>query len=210
MHPLLLALIGILAVGALWSVVGSMTSRAEEARYTIIRTTPAYELRRYAPRMEARVTIPGTYQAAIGDGFRILAGYIFGGNKARTSVAMTAPVVARKSESIAMTAPVIAQKEGSGSYTIAFVMPANYTRETLPEPNDSRIEIVEIPEEQIAVHRFSWYASQARVESLQQKLLAALAQDGIAPIGSPGYAGYNPPWAPPWMLRNEVWVKIAS
>jgi hypothetical protein len=30
----------------------------------------------------------------------------------------------------------------------------------------------------------------------------------IETIGEPFYAGYNAPWTPPWMNRNEVLVEI--
>jgi len=58
------------------------------------------------------------------------------------------------------------------------------------------------------VVRFSWYRSDARVKSMQEKLLSALARDGIVAEGSTAYAGYNAPWTPPWMTRNEVFVEV--
>jgi hypothetical protein len=142
-----------------------------------------------------------------------VAGYIFGGNTKRESIAMTAPVVAQKeegsqaSERIAMTAPVVATDEGD-SQVISFGMPRSYTLETLPKPNDPRVKIVMIPAKKYAVVRFSWYRSDARVKSMQEKLLSALARDGIVAEGSTAYAGYNAPWTPPWMTRNEVFVEV--
>ncbi len=146
-------------------------------------------------------------------GFRIVAGYIFGGNTKKESIAMTAPVVAQKggdtkpSESIAMTAPVIATTVGD-SETISFGMPRSYTLETLPTPNDPRVKIVMIPLKKYAVMQFSWYRSDARVKQMQEKLLSLLKRDGVVAQESTAYAGYNAPWTPPWMLRNEVLVEI--
>ena len=126
---------------------------------------------------------------------------------------MTAPVVAEKgevkkvSENIAMTAPVVATKEGD-SQTISFGMPRSYTLETLPIPNDSRVKIVMIPAKKYAVMQFSWYRSDAQIKSMQEKLLSALARDGVATEGSTAYAGYNAPGTPPWMTRNEVLIEL--
>jgi len=125
----------------------------------------------------------------MGNGFRIVVGYIFGGNTKKESIAMTAPVVAQKSEvdktsqNIAMTAPVVSTTEGD-SQTISFGMPRSYTLETLPTPNDSRVKIVMIPTKKYAVMRFSGYRSDARVKSMQEKLLSALSRDKVAAQGS--------------------------
>lgn len=87
-------------------------------------------------------------------------------------------------------------------------MPRGYTLETLPTPNDPRIKIVKIPTKKYAVMRFSWYRSDAKIKRIQEKLLSALTRDKIATQGNPSYAGYNAPWTPPRMTRNEVLVEI--
>lgn len=206
-------LIALVVIVALWSVWGFFSSRVEQADYTVIKKMNGYEIREYPAHIVAQTTVPGSPREALNKGFRIVAGYIFGGNTKKESIPMTAPVVAQKgeakkvSESIAMTAPVMATAEGD-SQTISFGMPRSYTLETLPTPNDSRVKIVMIPAKKYAVMRFSWYRSDARVKSMQEKLLTALAADEISAQGSVAYAGYNAPWTPPWMTRNEVLVEI--
>jgi effector-binding domain-containing protein len=146
--------------------------------------------------------------SAFNEGFRIVAGYIFGGNVKKESIAMTAPVVAQgSSEKIAMTAPVTASAQGT-SQIVSFVMPSGYTLATLPTPNDSRVKIVEIPEQKMAVLAFSWYRSDSRFETMRKRLFADLARDNVSVVGTPAYAGYNPPWTPPWMNRNEIMVQV--
>jgi hypothetical protein len=78
----------------------------------------------------------------------------------------------------------------------------------LPTPNDSRVKLVTIPEKKMAVMTFSWYQTDARVMSKKQELLDVLKKEGVTMVGSPQYAGYNAPWTPPWMTRNEVMVEI--
>ena len=106
-----------------------------------------------------------------------------------------------------IAAPVTGRLEGN-SQVISFVMPSGYTLATLPIPNDSRIKLVEVPEQKIAALKFSWYRTDARFEKMQKQLFADLARDNITIIGTPIFAGYNPPWTPPWMNRNEIMVEV--
>jgi effector-binding domain-containing protein len=206
-------LITLVVVMVLWSIWGFFGSRVEQAVYTVVKKMNGYEIREYPAHIVAQTTVPGSLGESMSHGFRIVAGYIFGGNTKKESIAMTAPVVAQKgegskaSERIAMTAPVIATA-GGGSQVISFGMPRSYTLQTLPTPNDPRVKIVMIPASKYAVMRFSWYHSDARIKRAQEKLLAALTRDGVVAEGSTAYAGYNAPWTPPWMTRNEVLVQI--
>ncbi|MBN1495104.1 peptide-methionine (S)-S-oxide reductase MsrA [Candidatus Peregrinibacteria bacterium] len=208
-----IVLLVIVAIIALWSVWGFFGSNVEQAEYTVVKKMDGYETREYPAHIAAQTTVQGSFDESMNSGFSILAGYIFGGNTKKVNIAMTAPVVAQKpdgakaSESIAMTAPVIAKTEGD-SQIISFGMPRSYTLETLPTPNDPRVKIVTVPAKKYAVMRFSWYSSDALIKSTQEKLLSALARDGIETQGSSLYAGYNAPFTPPWMIRNEVLIEL--
>lgn len=199
----------VVGVIALWSVWGYVSSRVEKTAYTVLESRKEYEIRIYPEHIVAQTVVRGTYKEALNEGFRIVARYIFGGNTKKESIAMTAPVIEKSSvsESIAMTAPVMATVEGE-SHTIAFGMPRSYTLETLPIPTDTRVEIVTIPEKKMAAIRFGWIRTDARVQMKKQQLIAALQKDNVEVVGEPNYAGYNAPWTPPWMIRNEVLVEI--
>lgn len=202
-------LIVLIIVVVLWSAWGYLSSNVEQAEYSIVKKADGYEVREYAPHIEAQTTVEGSYDEALNTGFRIIAGYIFGGNIKKESIAMTAPVREQKqsSEKIAMTAPVVASAEG-GSRVIAFVMPRSYSLSTLPTPNDPRVKLVEVPAKKIAVLRFSWFRNSDRIKKMEERLLSELSRDSIEILGTPSYAGYNAPWTPPWMSRNEVMVEI--
>ncbi len=206
-------LITFIVIVTLWSAWGFLGSRVEQTEYTVIKKMNGYEIREYPAHIVAQTTVQGSYGESMGSGFSIVAGYIFGGNIKKESIAMTTPVVAEKgeakqvSENIAMTAPVVATNEGD-SQTISFGMPRSYTLDTLPTPNDPRVKIVALPVKKYAVMQFSWYRSDARIKKMQEKLLSMLARDGVAAEGSIAYAGYNAPWTPPWMTRNEVLVEL--
>jgi len=205
----LIALIIIIALVVMWSLVGYFTSNAEQAKYSVLKKADEYEIRNYPAHIVAQTVVEGTSVNgdAFNKGFRIIAGYIFGGNVKKESISMTAPVVAQSSEKIAMTVPVTASGEGN-SQVVSFVMPSGYTLESLPTPNDAKIKLVEVPEQKIAALTFSWYRTDARFEKMRKQLFADLARDKVEIIGTPIFAGYNPPWTPPWMNRNEIMVQV--
>jgi hypothetical protein len=193
----------------LWSLWGYFSSRVEQAQYTVLSNADGYEVRTYAAHIEAQTTVSGSYREAINSGFSIIAGYIFGGNTKKEGIAMTAPVREQKqsAEKIAMTAPVVAETRG-GDRIVAFVMPSSYTLDTLPTPTDPRVRIVAVPSKKMAALRFSWIRSADRIAAMESRLLNSLARDHVEVVGEPSYAGYNAPWTPPWMMRNEILVEI--
>lgn len=197
----------VVGAGALaWRLLDS--SHYEEPEYTVISSHEGFEVRAYAPTIEARVTMAGTRQEATRAGFRVLAGYIFGGNTSRTSIDMTTPVsAAPSSETIAMTTPVSAAP-ADGGWTVAFTMPAQWTLDTLPVPDDDRIALVEAPGRTAAVRTFSGKASAASVLRERKALDAALETAGRSRTEEPTLAQFDPPWVPgPWR-RNELQAAI--
>ncbi len=206
-------LIILAVIALLWSIWGFLGSNVERADYKVVNKVNGYEIREYPAHIVAQTKVQGEHGEAMNQGFRIVAGYIFGGNTKKESIAMTAPVLSQKgdnskaSENISMTAPVVVTADGN-LQVISFGMPRSYKLETLPKPNDSRVEIVTIPLKKYGVMRFFWYPSDARIKRMQEKLLLSLARDGIISTGNTAYAGYNAPWTPPWMMRNEVLIEV--
>jgi len=203
-----ITLIIVVIVCIVWNIWGLFSSRVEQAEYTIIEKANGYEIRNYPAHIVAQTVVEGQYDEALNTGFRIIANYIFGGNTKKQSIAMTAPVVEQKnSESIAMTSPVLATNAGE-KRIIAFGMPRSYTLDTLPIPNDTRIQLVEIPQKKMAVLTFSWSRTTSRIIKMQKELDNYLLRDKKEIVGEPAYAGYNGPATPPWMQRHEVMIEI--
>jgi hypothetical protein len=198
----------------------------EQPPYEVVGRVGDAEIRRYAPQIAAEAVVEGPVETARNEGFRRVAGYIFGDNTAKASVAMTAPVVqgreaaggsqsiamtapvvqarAGRSESIAMTSPVVQQPAGAESWSIQFIMPSKYTLATLPQPNDPRVRLVEIPARTFAVVRFSGLGREDAVARHEKALDAALAGSSWRAVGEPVTWYYDPPWTVPFLRRNEV------
>ena len=198
-----------LAVAAC-SVVGDRRG-TEEPAFDVLGRAGVAEIRRYAPRIAAETDLEGDAETTRNDGFRRVAGYIFGGNRAAAKIAMTAPVAqAAASERIAMTAPVSQAAAGPGSWTVRFFMPAQWTLATLPVPNDPAVRLVEVPGETMAVLRFTGDRGAEAVAARQAELLRGLAGTAWVPRGAPVAWFYDPPWTLPWLRRNEVAVPVAG
>lgn len=184
----------------------------EEPRFETLRQAGDFELRLYAPMIVAETTVRGDLARASSDGFRIIAGYIFGNNVSSRGagsekVAMTAPVTMEAtSEKIAMTAPVTMEAGATAGYRMHFVMPSAYTLETLPRPRDDRVRLRVIPAQRMAVVRFSGVAGEDKVLERTNELLDWLRTEGLNPAGPSQLARYDPPWTLPFLRRNEVMV----
>ncbi len=186
----------------------SMASAIEEPKYTVVRQYDGFEIREYAPYLVAEVVVPGPSEEAGNQGFRILAGYIFGKNKGERKIAMTAPVAqAAAPAKIEMTAPVT-QAAVSGGYVVQFSMPGEYTLETLPEPLDPQVKLKEVPGGRFAVIRYSGTWSERNYKEHLEKLERGVEAAGLRTTGSPIYSRYNAPFVPWFMRRNEIWLKL--
>ena len=199
------AILGIILVVAV--TVGPIMSDVETPNYDVVKSEGNIEIRRYAPMIIAEVKIDGTRKDAIGDGFRLLADYIFGNNLVKEDIAMTAPVQQQKNTKIAMTAPVQQQFE-TDSWQISFVMPSEYRMDTLPKPVNDLVTLKEVPAKQFVVITFSGTSSDKNVKEHEKKLMKYIRSNHLSVTGSPKYAFYNPPWTLPPMRRNEVMVEL--
>lgn len=202
----------IMLVCCFFTFFGTQAAMAiEEPKYTVTEKSNDFELRAYSPMIVAETLVEGDLDKASNSGFKVIADYIFGNNTSRNGasekISMTAPVTMEpKSETISMTAPVSMQ-EMAGKWRMHFVMPSQYTLETLPVPNNKAVMLRELPAKNFAVVRFSGLAGEAKTAKKTEELLAWLAAKKIKPIGTPELARYNPPWTLPFLRRNEVMVE---
>ncbi|GDX54074.1 heme-binding protein [Methylophilaceae bacterium] len=187
------------------------TMAIEEPEFISIEKKDAFEIREYQPKLIAQVLVNGTFDSASSKGFRLLADFIFGNNKTiegSKKIEMTAPVVTRDaSEKIEMTAPVISEETEKGWY-VSFNMPKQYTKETLPIPNNPEVKIIEMPAEKFAVISFSGLVREKKYAEMISLLNEEMKKRNIDPKGPAILARYNPPWTLPFLRRNELMYRI--
>ena len=179
----------------------------EEPSYRVTQQAEPFEIREYAPLIVAQVEVPGDLSEASSAGFRLIANYIFGNNIAVRDggLNMAEPVP----EKIAMTIPVIAEDRGDKkTWLIQFVMPKQYTLDTLPKPNNPQVKLLAMGSQKIAVIRFTGFVSDDKVQEKTTELMTWIKSRNELPLGNPRLARYNPPWSIPWMRRNEILIPI--
>ena len=188
---------------------GQIAMATEEPPYTSILTEGSFEIREYPSLIAAEVTVAGERSEAISAGFRLLAGYIFGGNTRKQSIAMTAPVTQTQqgNEKIAMTAPVT-QSGNELGWTVRFIMPQGYTLDTLPIPNDSRVKLIALESARVAVVKFSGLAKEPDIIERTQQLKQFMQEQKLVAVGSETLARYDPPWTLWFLRRNELMIKF--
>lgn len=169
------------------------------------------EVREYQEHIVASVTVGGDLQEASSEGFRTLAGYIFGRNSEQSSIAMTSPVSVSsppKSVRIDMTTPVTAKQIEDQGWEVTFSMPSQYTLKTLPKPSNPRIKILKQPGDRVAVIVFSGRATQSNIDRQELTLRAWIEAQGLQIDGPLVLSRYNAPFTLPWNRRNEISFKI--
>jgi hypothetical protein len=188
------------------------TMAIEKPQYRVVRELRGIEVREYPAYLVAETEVTGSREEAGNVGFRTLASYIFGKNKGEKKIAMTAPVAQQEGAKIAMTAPVSQQErleDGASTWVIQFMMPAKYTRDSLPEPLDPAIQFREVPARRVAALRYSGTWSEERYLEKLADLRSAMEKEGLRAVGEPVWARYDPPFMP-WFLRtNEILVEVA-
>jgi hypothetical protein len=205
------ALLALLGLGATRPAAAT-----EEPDYRVLERDGSFELREYPAMLAAETLVAGADFEEAGDiAFGRLFRYITGNNRAQAEIAMTAPVVQTANrpvddgEKIAMTAPVIQQPGEAGGYRVAFIVPAEYTRETVPEPLDPAVRIVATPARLVAAMTYSGRASEQLQRKKEESLRRELAQRALSAVGEPIAAQYNAPFIPGPFRRNEVLIPVA-
>jgi len=187
-------ILGIIAVAFIAVQIFALKSQKniETYSYVVNKEYDQFEVRRYEATLFSSVKLSGTtYKETSSEGFSVLAGYIFGNNE--------------RSEKIAMTSPVAMTLEDSS--TMLFMVPNKFNKETLPQPNESKIKFHNEPAKTVAAIQFKGWASDKKIEKYKQKLIAALDNEGISHTDRFYFFGYNAPYEV-FNRKNEVIVEL--
>lgn len=204
--------IGVAAIGG--AVAFAQYRNIETPSHEVVLSDGDFELRDYAPMIVAEVTHTGDRNRASGASFRRLAAYIFGNDRPAggDDIAMTAPVLQERVDQnaeIAMTAPVIQESAQGDTWTMRFVMPSEYTMETLPQP-PSDIALKEVPGRRIAAIRFNGNGNARDLAEMEARLSDWISDQELSAVGQVQYAFYDAPMVPGPLRRNEVLIEVAA
>ncbi len=164
----------------------------ESYPYKVVEQYDKFEIRDYEASLFTTVKLPyNDYKSASSRGFSMLAGYIFGGNDQKEKIAMTSPVAMSIEDSM----------------TMMFMVPKKYKREDLPTPNQSGIEIIEVPAKRVAAITFGGWANTKKIEQYKNELIALLEANGLEYTSRFFFLGYNPPYD---LInrKNEVIIEL--
>ncbi len=169
------------------------TNKSNAQPYQVEWRMKDFEIRFYPSSTMATITSSAkSYKELGSSGFKKLAGYIFGGNETQQKIAMTSPVHMTINDSAS---------------TMSFVMPTQFNKENLPQPNDNSVVIKTTSDEYVAAMTFGGFASDADIKRNTEKFENALKTASITYHGNFRYLGYNPPYQL-FGRRNEIIVGV--
>lgn len=170
----------------------------EATPYRVVGAVNGLELREYPRRVLAKTVVDSpSWDEALEEGFRRLAGYIFGGNARHERLSMTTPVTTS-----------LPEQKSSLPHTMAFAMPGDRTLASLPPPEDARIRLLEGPAQVVAVLTFRGAYGGDLPARKREELLARVYRAGLTPHGDVVFSGYDPPSTLGILRRNEVSVPV--
>jgi len=189
----LAAMVGLVGFGmAAWT----MTARAgyESAEYKVIESDDNIEIREYPDLMLAATDSKMDSQGRDGSFMRLFR-YISGANEGEQKIAMTTPVF-------------MEGEVGKSDVSMGFVMPKEVAAEGVPEPKGAGVRIRKREGGRFAVIRFSGRLDSRVAKEKETELREWMKSRGLAGQSKAEAAGYDPPFTPGPLRRNEVLIRL--
>ncbi|MDH3223534.1 MAG: heme-binding protein [Gemmatimonadota bacterium] len=164
----------------------------ETAEYELLEAEGDFEIRAYPDLV--LVSAPRT-SSSLRDGssFTKLFRYISGDNAAGEKIAMTTPVF---------------MSEESGGGKMSFVVPKQVALTGAPRSLEPEVELETMQRGSYAAVRFSGDLGPQAVERQTARLRSWIQGRGLSVDGPRLVAGYDPPFTPPFLRRNEVLLPV--
>lgn len=190
MNVIVIILIVLLAILSIWFAWGLISPHIwEQPEYDILKKLDKVEIRNYK-QSKILTTRASTSSYA----FSKLSSYIFGKNKEK--------------EKIPMTAPVLTEAIENNKVKMVFYLPKKYEDKDAPTPLMDDIETENQDERNVAILRFYGTMTHKRKEKNIEKLLGTLNENNIETQGSLFFLNYSDPFVPPPLRRNEVGIEV--
>ncbi len=182
--------------------------QAEEPDYRALKSEDDFQIRDYPAITVAETVVHGPRRKALGEGFRLLADYLFAKSRPGEPLAMSVPVIQDPGDPMASDPPLFDNDMIEGGWRTRFVMPGGRGADDLPEPPDG-VDLVELPARRVAVVSFSGRPGDRDLATQEDRLRGWLARGGESSDAEPEYAFYNSPMIPGPLRRNEVWLALS-
>lgn len=188
-----LVLVGVFA----WNTMAR--AAYESAEYKVVTSDGKFEVREYPDLMLVATTTKLDAQGRDGS-FMKLFHYISGANESDKKISMTTPVF-------------METDKGDSTVQMGFVMPKDVAVEGVPEPTGEGIDVRKRVGGRFAVLRFSGQLTAKLAKESEAKLQTWMETKGLIADDSPGSsgvetAGYDPPFTPGPLRRNEVLIRL--
>jgi hypothetical protein len=171
----------------------------ESAEYKVVESDGKFEVREYPDLMLAATTTKLDAQGRDGS-FMKLFRYISGANESDTKISMTTPVF-------------MENNKADSAVQMGFVMPKDIAVGGVPAPTGEGVDVRKRAGGRFAVLRFSGQLTTKSAKESEAKLRTWMATKGLVAddsVESSGVetAGYDPPFTPGPLRRNEVLIRL--
>lgn len=190
-------------VGVMGVLVWNTTSRAayESAEYEVVEKDGNFEVREYPELMLVATKTKIDAQGRDGS-FMKLFRYISGANKSEQKISMTTPVF-------------MEQDTAEAEVQMGFVMPKDVAAGGVPLPTGEGVDVRTRPAGRFAVIKFSGrldgkLAKEKEVELRAWMKTKSLVADDSPKTSGVETAGYDPPFTPAPLRRNEVLIRLKA
>jgi DNA gyrase inhibitor GyrI len=176
----------------------NLTARAayESAEYTVLESDGSFEIREYPDLILASTEMQAGSEGGDGSFMRLFR-YISGANEDDQKVSMTTPVF--------MEEP---HQDSKGR--MGFVIPKKVALEGVPKPVAADVQVRKREGGRFAVIRFSGRVNAKSSKIAEEKLREWALSKGLSFHEESEYAGYDPPWTPGPLRRNEVLIRLSE
>ncbi len=173
-----------------------LTSRSgyESAEYTLVQSDRPFEIRDYPDLLMATTTMQFKSQGDDGSFMRLFR-YISGANDDKKKIAMTTPVFMESDA-----------RDSEGQ--MGFVVPKEVAEQRVPKPSQGEVQIRKRRGGRFAVMRFAGRMNPESLSDAEVKLRAWIDDQQLIGDDKAEFAGYDPPWTPGPLRRNEVLIRL--
>lgn len=168
-------------------------AQAEAIRYDVVENFEGVEMRDYPAHVAIEITVRGDRKSTVNTGYRVLGEYLAGKNDSAQKIEMITP---------------IRQVGDADLWKLYFSLPLEYRLENTPKPTVSQIKLIDVPEKRFIVSKLGTMASDENIDKVNQSLMDYIFPNNLKIISQPIMAFYNPPWALPFLRRNELMIEV--